>query len=67
MTFANTDFSFNRPMLGIEVFERSIKVQTEPVFKRYSAAGGSSGVKPRTLLNRRLAWPNDAVEKFTGA
>ncbi len=51
--------------LTTDEFAYGIHVQPETVRKRYSQTGSYFDIRPRKLKNRRLAWPADAIERFT--
>lgn len=42
-------------------------VEEESVRKRYSKTGSYHGVRPLRLPNRRLLWPDNAVESLFAA
>jgi len=45
-------------------FAHLYKVEPQTVRKQYSATGSYFGCVPLRLPNRRLLWPNDAIEKL---
>lgn len=44
--------------------EKAIGMKSESIRVRLCKAGSFHGIKPKKLPNGRLAWPDDAVQKF---
>jgi len=59
--------ALERRHISTDEFADRMMVLRQTVLKAYSRDGAYCGIRPIRLPNRRLAWPEDEIEKLFAA